>query len=36
MLKEYYRTRGWDENGQPTPKKLADLGLAELVEMQRS
>jgi len=30
MLKEYYRTRGWDENGVPTPKKLADLGLASL------
>jgi aldehyde:ferredoxin oxidoreductase len=36
MLKEYYRTRGWDENGQPTPKKLIDLGLANLVEIQRS
>jgi aldehyde:ferredoxin oxidoreductase len=33
MLKEYYRTRGWDENGVPTPKKLADLGLAELAEV---
>jgi len=32
MLKEYYRTRGWDENGIPTPKKLGELGLAELVE----
>ncbi len=31
MLKEYYRTRSWDENGVPTPKKLADLGLANLV-----
>jgi aldehyde:ferredoxin oxidoreductase len=30
MLKEYYRTRGWDEQGVPTPKKLADLGLANL------
>ncbi len=30
MLKEYYRGRGWDENGVPTPKKLADLGLANL------
>ncbi len=30
MLKEYYRTRGWDENGVPTPKKLAELGLANL------
>jgi aldehyde:ferredoxin oxidoreductase len=31
MLKEYYRTRGWDENGVPTHKKLTELGLAELV-----
>jgi aldehyde:ferredoxin oxidoreductase len=31
MLKEYYRGRGWDVNGVPTPKKLADLGLANLV-----
>jgi aldehyde:ferredoxin oxidoreductase len=30
MLREYYRGRGWDENGAPTPKKLADLGLAGL------
>jgi aldehyde:ferredoxin oxidoreductase len=30
MLKEYYRTRGWDENGVPTPKKLAELGLTNL------
>lgn len=30
MLKEYYRTRGWDENGVPTLKKLQELGLAEL------
>lgn len=30
MLKEYYRARGWDENGVPTPKKLTELGLAEL------
>jgi aldehyde:ferredoxin oxidoreductase len=31
MLKEYYRSRGWDDNGIPTPKKLADLGLETLV-----
>ncbi len=31
MLKEYYRTRGWDENGVPTKQKLADLGLANLM-----
>ncbi len=30
MLKEYYRGRGWDENGAPKPQKLADLGLAGL------
>ena len=30
MLKEYYRGRGWDVNGVPTPKKLADLELANL------
>ena len=30
MLKEYYRSRGWDDNGIPTPKKLVDLGLANL------
>jgi aldehyde:ferredoxin oxidoreductase len=30
MLKEYYRSRGWDENGVPMPKKLAELGLANL------
>jgi len=30
MLKEYYRARGWDSNGVPTPKKLAELELQEL------
>jgi aldehyde:ferredoxin oxidoreductase len=30
MLKEYYRGRGWDENGVPKPKKLAELGLTGL------
>jgi aldehyde:ferredoxin oxidoreductase len=24
MLKEYYRVRGWDENGMPKPSKLKD------------
>jgi aldehyde:ferredoxin oxidoreductase len=28
MLPEYYAVRGWDENGYPTPEKLAELGLA--------
>ncbi len=27
MLPEYYRLRGWDENGVPTPEKRAELGL---------
>jgi aldehyde:ferredoxin oxidoreductase len=26
-FREYYRLRGWDERGVPTPEKLADLGL---------
>ncbi len=28
MLPEYYAARGWDEHGNPTPEKLAELGLA--------
>jgi aldehyde:ferredoxin oxidoreductase len=35
MLKEYYRARGWDENGVPKPQRLADLGLAQFVEAVR-
>jgi aldehyde:ferredoxin oxidoreductase len=27
MLEEYYRTRGWDSNGIPTPEKLEKLEL---------
>ena len=27
MLSEYYRERGWDEKGIPTPEKLKELGL---------
>lgn len=27
MLPLYYRLRGWDENGVPTPEKLHELGL---------
>jgi aldehyde:ferredoxin oxidoreductase len=30
MLKEYYRGRGWDENGVPRPEKLKQLSLADL------
>jgi aldehyde:ferredoxin oxidoreductase len=31
MLVEYYRARGWDENGVPKPQKLEELGLIDLV-----
>ena len=31
MLAEYYRTRGWDQNGVPTQQKLTELGLASLL-----
>jgi len=27
MLPEFYRLRGWDHNGVPTPEKLSSLGL---------
>jgi len=27
MLEEYYRFRGWDADGNPTPEKLRELGL---------
>jgi len=27
MLPEFYRLRGWDQNGVPTPEKLSSLGL---------
>ncbi|MEM2885030.1 MAG: aldehyde ferredoxin oxidoreductase family protein [Thermoproteota archaeon] len=27
MLDEYYRFRGWDQDGRPTPRKLAQLGI---------
>jgi aldehyde:ferredoxin oxidoreductase len=27
MRKEYYRLRGWDDQGRPTNEKLAALGL---------
>lgn len=26
MIEEYYRVRGWDQSGFPTPEKLAELG----------
>ncbi|WP_067048995.1 aldehyde ferredoxin oxidoreductase family protein [Methanofollis ethanolicus] len=27
LLSEYYRLRGWDEDGVPTPEKLKELGI---------
>ena len=27
MLTEYYRLRGWDEEGRPAKEKLAALGI---------
>ena len=36
-LDEYYRLRGWDEQGRPTVEKLTDLGIErELIEAYRS
>ena len=32
MLDEYYRLRGWDNNGIPTPDKLKELGLEDVIE----
>ena len=31
MLPDYYRCRGWDENGRPTPEKLRELGLPDAI-----
>jgi aldehyde:ferredoxin oxidoreductase len=30
MLPEYYKLRGWDENGIPTDEKLRALSLSKL------
>ncbi|MBI5305431.1 MAG: aldehyde ferredoxin oxidoreductase family protein [Chloroflexi bacterium] len=35
MLKEYYRTRGWDEQGVPRRKKLDELSLSNLVNSEQ-
>lgn len=32
MLKEYYRFRGWDACGVPTPQKLKALGLVDIAQ----
>ena len=31
LLDEYYQFRGWDENGIPTPEKLKELGLNQVI-----
>lgn len=36
MLDEYYQFRGWDKNGVPTAPKLEELGLADLVQDERT
>jgi aldehyde:ferredoxin oxidoreductase len=33
MLPEYYKLRGWDKNGVPTPEKLRQLGLVKEREL---
>jgi len=33
MLPEYYKLRGWDENGVPAPEKLAQLGLTRKADI---
>jgi aldehyde:ferredoxin oxidoreductase len=32
FLDEYYRLRGWSENGIPMPEKLRELGLDHVVK----
>ncbi len=32
MLEEYYKARGWDENGIPEKEKLDELGLGWTLE----
>jgi len=32
LLDEYYSLRGWDKNGIPTPEKLKELGLEEIIK----
>jgi len=31
-IMDYYRVRGWDEQGQPTPELIQRLGMAEYIE----
>ena len=32
LLEAYYKFRGWDKNGKPTPEKLKELGLDWLIK----
>ncbi len=32
LLDQYYQIRGWDNNGIPTPEKLGQLGLEEIID----
>jgi aldehyde:ferredoxin oxidoreductase len=32
MLDDYYRLRGWNQNGVPTPEKLKELDLEDVAE----
>ena len=36
MLDRYYAMRGWDKAGIPTPAKLKELGLEELIEVTKT
>jgi aldehyde:ferredoxin oxidoreductase len=36
MLPDFYQLQGWDEHGIPTPERLAQLGLEEIVGERRS
>jgi aldehyde:ferredoxin oxidoreductase len=33
MLDEYYALVGWDTQGVPTPERLRELGLGELIKV---
>jgi aldehyde:ferredoxin oxidoreductase len=35
MLDEYYELRGWDKDGVPTPEKLKELGLDDVIGQLR-
>ncbi|MCP3942085.1 MAG: hypothetical protein GY710_11465, partial [Desulfobacteraceae bacterium] len=31
-VQEYYKLRGWDENGRPSEERLAGLGLKDVAD----